>query len=167
MSLLAWLVGLGSLLMFGVIAVHLLVALVLIIPTWRICTRAGFSGALSLFHLVPLIGSFIVMAVLAFSDEIDGWLAGTPKRLDQAPNGSSVLHSDRTLRMHSVFLQAKLGCERAQSLAVRLLATRALIEQLTTSLQRSQARRTELVSKIAVTKEQLSLSPRDVPRASA
>ena len=72
MSLLAWLVGLGSLLMFGVIAVHLLVALVLIIPTWRICTRAGFSGALSLFHLVPLIGSFIVMAILAFSD----WPAG-------------------------------------------------------------------------------------------
>ena len=72
MSLLAWLVGFGSLLMFGVIAVHLLVALVLIIPTWRICTRAGFSGALSLFHLVPLIGSFIVMAVLAFSD----WTAG-------------------------------------------------------------------------------------------
>jgi hypothetical protein len=72
-SLLAWLVGLGfSLVVFGVIAVHLLVALVLIIPTWRICTRAGFSGALSLFHLVPLIGSFIVMAVLAFSD----WPAG-------------------------------------------------------------------------------------------
>jgi hypothetical protein len=71
-SLLAWLVGFGSLLMFGVIAVHLLVALVLIIPTWRICTRAGFSGALLLFHLVPLIGSFIVMAVLAFSD----WPAG-------------------------------------------------------------------------------------------
>ena len=72
MSLLAWLVGLGSLLMFGILAVHLLVALVLIIPTWRICTRAGFSGALSLFHLVPLIGSFIVMAILAFSD----WPAG-------------------------------------------------------------------------------------------
>ena len=67
MSLLAWLVGLGSLLMFGVIAVHLLVALVLIIPTWRICTRAGFSGALSLLHLVPVIGIFIIMAVLAFS----------------------------------------------------------------------------------------------------
>ena len=73
MSLLAWLVGLGfSLVVFGVIAVHLLLALVLIIPTWRICTRAGFSGALSLFHLVPLIGPFIVMAVLAFSD----WPAG-------------------------------------------------------------------------------------------
>jgi len=64
----SWLLGLGSLLVFGIIVVHLLTALVLIIPTWRICTRAGFSGALSLFHLVPLIGPFIVMAVLAFSD---------------------------------------------------------------------------------------------------
>jgi hypothetical protein len=64
----SWLLGLGSLLVFGIVVVHLLTALVLIIPTWRICTRAGFSGALSLFHLVPLIGPFIVMAVLAFSD---------------------------------------------------------------------------------------------------
>ena len=63
----AWILGLGSFLLFGMLLLHLLVALVLIIPTWRICTRAGFSGALSLFHLVPLIGSFIVMAVLAFS----------------------------------------------------------------------------------------------------
>jgi hypothetical protein len=63
----AWILGLGSFLLLGVLMLHLLVALVLIIPTWRICTRAGFSGALSLFHLVPLIGSFIVMAILAFS----------------------------------------------------------------------------------------------------
>jgi uncharacterized membrane protein YhaH (DUF805 family) len=55
-----------------------LVSLVLIIPTWRICTRAGFSGALSLFHLVPFIGSFIVMGMLAFST----WPAGeaSPRR---------------------------------------------------------------------------------------
>lgn len=66
-TLIAWIVGLGTIALFFLIIVHLLVALVLIIPTWRICTRAGFSGALSLFHLVPLIGSFIVMAVLAFS----------------------------------------------------------------------------------------------------
>jgi hypothetical protein len=71
-ELVAWLVGLGSLLMFGVVAVYLLAALVLIIPTWRICTRAGFSGALSLFHLVPLIGIFIVGGVLAFSDWPNG-----------------------------------------------------------------------------------------------
>lgn len=62
-----WILGLGSLVISMFLIAHLLLALVLIIPTWRICTRAGFSGALSLFHLVPLIGSFIVMAVLAFS----------------------------------------------------------------------------------------------------
>ena len=65
--IIAWVLGLGTLALLFLAIAHLLVALVLIIPTWRICTRAGFSGALSLFHLVPLIGSFIVMAVLAFS----------------------------------------------------------------------------------------------------
>ena len=68
----AWILGLGSIVLLGFLIMHLLLALVLIVPTWRICTRAGFSGALSLFHLVPVIGSFIVMAVLAFS----AWPAG-------------------------------------------------------------------------------------------
>ncbi len=68
----AWILGLGTLALLFLAIAHLLVALVLIIPTWRICTRAGFSGALSLFHLVPVIGSFIVMAVLAFSDWPNG-----------------------------------------------------------------------------------------------
>ena len=69
--ILAWIVGLGSLALLGVLAglliTHLLLALVLVIPTWRICTRAGFSGALALLHFIPVIGSFIVMAVLAFN----------------------------------------------------------------------------------------------------
>ncbi len=68
----AWILGLGTLALLVLAIAHLLVALVLIIPTWRICTRAGFSGALSLFHLVPVIGSFIVMAILAFSDWPNG-----------------------------------------------------------------------------------------------
>lgn len=73
-----WLLALGSFTVFALLVVHLLLSLVLIIPTWRICTRAGFSGALSLFHLVPLIGSFIVMGMLAFST----WPAGeaSPRR---------------------------------------------------------------------------------------
>ena len=65
--LLGWAIGLGSAVLLGLALVHLLIALLLIIPSWRIFSRAGYSGALSLFHLVPLIGSFIVMAVLAFS----------------------------------------------------------------------------------------------------
>lgn len=74
----SWLLALGSFTVFVLLVVHLLVSLVLIIPTWRICTRAGFSGALSLFHLVPVIGSFIVMGMLAFST----WPAGeaAPRR---------------------------------------------------------------------------------------
>ena len=72
MELVSWLLGLGSLVLFFVVLAHFVVALVLIIPTWRICTRAGFSGALALFHLVPLIGSFVVMAILAFSDWPNG-----------------------------------------------------------------------------------------------
>ncbi len=63
----SWLLGLGALVLLALAIGHFLIALVLIIPTWRICVRAGFSGALSLFHLVPVIGSFIVMAILAFS----------------------------------------------------------------------------------------------------
>jgi hypothetical protein len=69
---LSWLMTLGFLVVFLFVIGHALVALVLIIPTWRICTRAGFSGALSLLHLVPVVGTLVVMAILAFSD----WPAG-------------------------------------------------------------------------------------------
>ena len=75
-SIVGWLLGLGSLLLFAVVVIHVLFALLLIIPTWRICARAGFSGALSLLHLIPVIGSFVVMAILAFST----WPAGEAER---------------------------------------------------------------------------------------
>jgi hypothetical protein len=68
----SWILGLGTLLILALVIGHVLLALLLIVPTWRICTRAGFSGALALFHLVPVIGSFIVMAILAFSDWPNG-----------------------------------------------------------------------------------------------
>jgi len=66
--LLSWAIGLGSFVLFVIVIVHLLLSLLLIIPSWRILSRAGYSGALSLFHLVPVIGSFIVMAILAFGE---------------------------------------------------------------------------------------------------
>ena len=69
---LSWLMTFGALVAVLFVVGHVLVALVLIIPTWRICTRAGFSGALSLLHLVPVVGTLVVMAILAFSD----WPAG-------------------------------------------------------------------------------------------
>jgi hypothetical protein len=71
-----WLLTLGSVVLFFFVLGHILLSLLLIIPTWRIFVRAGFSGALSLLHLVPVVGSLIVMAILAFSD----WPAGEAQR---------------------------------------------------------------------------------------
>jgi hypothetical protein len=40
--------------------------ILVIIPLWRICSRAGFHGALSLLVIIPLLGPFIVGAILSF-----------------------------------------------------------------------------------------------------
>ena len=45
-----------------------LVALILVVvPLWRICGRAGFNPALSLLAAIPLLGLLIVAAVLGFA----------------------------------------------------------------------------------------------------
>jgi hypothetical protein len=71
-QILWWLLSLSWLVVMGVVVFHFVIALVLIIPTWRICRRAGFSGGWALLHLVPVLGSFIVMAILAFGDWPNG-----------------------------------------------------------------------------------------------
>jgi predicted PurR-regulated permease PerM len=38
------------------------------IPLWRICSRAGLAPAWSLFAIVPYLGPLIVTLILAFSD---------------------------------------------------------------------------------------------------
>ena len=81
-TLIAWLVGLGTFFLMALLVVHVLVSLLLIVPSWRICERAGFSGLIALFHLVPVIGPFIVMAVLAFGD----WPNGEGKPRAAAPS---------------------------------------------------------------------------------
>jgi hypothetical protein len=35
---------------------------------WRICAKAGYSGAMSLLILVPGIGAIILMCILAFGN---------------------------------------------------------------------------------------------------
>ncbi len=67
-TVIGWLIGLSMFALMVVLFVHVLFALLLIVPSWRILERAGYSGLLSLFHLVPVIGPFIVMAILAFGD---------------------------------------------------------------------------------------------------
>ena len=77
-------------------------------------------------------------AVLAFSDEVDQWLAGSPTRLVQvATNGVQTGHAER---MHAVWMKAQLGRERAQSMIDRLSATRALILQLAEAMEQARTR---------------------------
>ena len=68
----SWLLTLGSVVLFFLVIGHLVLSLLLVIQTWRIFVRAGFSGALALLHFVPVVGLLVVMAILAFSD----WPAG-------------------------------------------------------------------------------------------
>jgi hypothetical protein len=77
-TLIGWLIGLGTFVLMAILIVHVLFSLLLIVPSWRILERAGFSGLLSLFHLVPVVGPFVVMAILAFSEWPSG--EGRPVR---------------------------------------------------------------------------------------
>ena len=71
-TLIGWLIGLSLFALMALLVVHVLFALLLIVPSWRILERAGYSGLHALFHLVPVIGPFIVMAILAFGDWPNG-----------------------------------------------------------------------------------------------
>jgi hypothetical protein len=42
-------------------------ALIVIIPLWRICERAGLQPAVALIALVPVVGLVLVAAILAFA----------------------------------------------------------------------------------------------------
>ncbi|HWC18820.1 MAG TPA: hypothetical protein VG498_17555 [Terriglobales bacterium] len=94
-------------------------------------------------------------AVLAFTDEVDGWLAGSPTR--SAPRSAPQLETasamEHAARMHAVWLKAKLGCERAECLAQRLLATKELLDQLTKSLNEGRQRRAQIQAKIETTSQ--------------
>lgn len=52
---------------FGILVSVALGILLTVLPFWKICTKAGFPGALSLLMLVP-IGNFILLFYLAFAD---------------------------------------------------------------------------------------------------
>jgi hypothetical protein len=71
-TVIGWLIGLSVFALTAILVVHVLFALLLIVPSWRIFERAGYSGLYALFHLVPVIGPFIVMAILAFGDWPNG-----------------------------------------------------------------------------------------------
>jgi energy-converting hydrogenase Eha subunit B len=46
----------------------LIAAVLMIVPLWRICGRAGFSPALSLLVVIPWLGFLIIAAILGFAE---------------------------------------------------------------------------------------------------
>jgi len=46
---------------------HLVIALVVIFPCWKIFQRVGLNPALTLFIFVPVVGWWIAGAILAYS----------------------------------------------------------------------------------------------------
>lgn len=63
---------------------------------WRIFSKAGYNGALSLLNLVPGVGPLICMVVLAFGrwpieDELAALRAGAPGAVPPPPPGSTVM----------------------------------------------------------------------------
>jgi hypothetical protein len=43
-------------------------ALLVVVPLWRICARAGLNPALSLVAIIPFLGVPIVAALLSFRE---------------------------------------------------------------------------------------------------
>ncbi len=67
-ALAAGILGLGC---FAILAIGILALAILafaIYCWWRICSKAGFSGAMSLLLLIPGIGPIILILMLAFGD---------------------------------------------------------------------------------------------------
>ncbi|HEY3364431.1 MAG TPA: hypothetical protein VGK74_05210 [Symbiobacteriaceae bacterium] len=59
--------AIGGILIFVFIFFMAIGAVLIVLPYWRIFTKAGYSGALSLLMIVPL-ANFIMPFVLAFSE---------------------------------------------------------------------------------------------------
>jgi predicted DNA-binding transcriptional regulator AlpA len=74
-------------------------------------------------------------AVLAFSDEIDQWLASSPTRQNRKAVAAPLEHC------RAVHEKAKLSIDQAVSLRSRIETTRMLIEKLTAAMARNQTRR--------------------------
>jgi hypothetical protein len=54
--------------MEGILINVLAVAVLLLIPAWRIFRRAGFAPATALVVLVPYVGPLIATGILAFAE---------------------------------------------------------------------------------------------------
>jgi uncharacterized membrane protein YhaH (DUF805 family) len=62
----------GTFSIFHWIIVLLFLGVIFIVPGWVIAKKTGRHGALSLLMLIPYVGSYIYMGILAFGRWPDG-----------------------------------------------------------------------------------------------
>ncbi len=46
----------------------LLAVVLIVVPLWKICARAGFNPLLSLLAIIPVVGLLAVAIILAFTE---------------------------------------------------------------------------------------------------
>jgi hypothetical protein len=58
-----------ALAMFALFPIIMLICIIIVmVPCWFICKKAGFSPWLSLLCLIPSLGTLVILYVLAFAD---------------------------------------------------------------------------------------------------
>ncbi len=91
-------IGGGILLFFGILIVAVIAFVIFLL--WRIFTKAGLSGALSLLIFVPGFGTLIVLCILAFAEwkvvPVTQSYAGLPPAYPPAPSYPSPYQAQPT-----------------------------------------------------------------------
>ena len=87
-------------------------------------------------------------AVLAFSSEIDQWLAKSPTRVDSSKpgNGKKQNPEEHHIFIQSLYDKARLGHQRADAMQKRMEAMQALVAQLAIRMQITMQNRRNLTT---------------------
>lgn len=66
------------------LVIFVIMLVVIIVPTWFICKKAGFSPWLSLLNIVPTFGTLVLLYILAFAEwkvipaPVQAWIPPQP-----------------------------------------------------------------------------------------
>ena len=101
-------------------------------------------------------------AVLAFTNEIDAWLAHSPKRSESETNGVVLTHHRDAVCLRALHNRAVLGLERAGAMQKRMEEMQTLVAQMTMRLKQCAERRKEMRTKSAIAAQLAHLSKESI-----
>lgn len=88
-------------------------------------------------------------AVLAFTNEIDAWLAHSPKRCESESKTLVLTHHRDAVCLEALHNRALLGHERAEAMYKRMAEMQTLVAQMSTRIKQCAERRKEMRAKTA------------------